>query len=76
MVVLRKSLAAPLPAVGFAACVILVLLAPVLLVTGQTVGAAVLLLLAFLVSPFGLPVVAGWLVDGLDWLRNAIRHRI
>lgn len=63
-------------AVGFAACVILVLLALVLLVTGQTVGAAVLLLPAFLVSPFGLPVVAGWLVDGLDWLRNAIRHRI
>ena len=33
-------------AVGFAACVILVLLALVLLVTGQAVGAAVLLVLA------------------------------
>lgn len=63
-------------AVGFAACVILVLLALVLLVTGQAVGAAVLLVLAFLVSPFGLPAIAGWLVDGLDALRNAIRQRI
>ena len=63
-------------AVGFVACVILVLLAFVLLITGQTVGAAVLLVLAFLVSPFGLPAIAGWLADGLDALRDAIRRRV
>ena len=92
MIVLRKILAAPIlivlallsafvsflvcvvAAVGFAACVILVLL--VLLVTGQAVGAAVLLVLAFLASPFGLPAIAAWLADGLDSLRDAIRQRI
>ncbi len=58
------------------ACVILVLLALVLLVTGQAVGAAVLLVLAFLASPFGLPAIAAWLADGLDSLRDAIRQRI
>lgn len=63
-------------AVGFVACVILVLLALVLLVTGQAVGAAVLLVLAFLVSPFGLPAIAGWLADGLDALSDAIRRRV
>ena len=63
-------------AVGFVACVILVLLAFVLLITGQTVGAAVLLVLAFLVSPFGLPAIAGWLADGLDALSDAIRRRV
>lgn len=63
-------------AVGFVACIILVLLALVLLVTGQAVGAAVLLVLAFLASPFGLPAVAGWLADGLDSLRDAIRRRV
>ena len=63
-------------AVGFAACVILVRLALVLLATGQAVGAAVLLVLAFLASPFGLPAIAAWLADGLDSLRDAIRQRI
>lgn len=63
-------------AVGFVACVILVLFAFVLLITGQTVGAAVLLVLAFLVSPFGLPAIAGWLADGLDALRDSIRRRV
>ena len=63
-------------AMGFVACVILVLLAFVLLITGQTVGAAVLLVLAFLVSPFGVPAIAGWLADGLDALRDAIRRRV
>ena len=63
-------------AVGLVACVILVVLALVLLVTGQTVGATVLLSLAFFASPFGLPAIAGWLADGLDSLRNAIRQRI
>ena len=63
-------------AVGFVVCVILVLLALVLQVTGQAVGAAVLLVLAILVSPFGLPAIAGWLADGLDALRDAIRRRV
>lgn len=63
-------------AVGFAVCVILVLLALVLLVTGQAVGAAVLLVIAFLASPFGLPLITGWLADGLDELRDAIRRRV
>ena len=63
-------------AIGFVACIILVLLALVLLITGQPMGATVLLVLAFLASPFGLPSVAGWLVGGLDALRDAIRRRV
>lgn len=63
-------------AVSFAACVILVLFALVLLITGQTMGAVVLLVLAFLASPFGLPAIAAWLADGLDSLRDDIRQRI
>ena len=63
-------------AIGFVACIILVLLALVLLITGQPMGAAVLLALAFLVSPFGLPAIAGWLSDGLDALRSAVRRRV
>ena len=63
-------------AIGFVACIILVLLALVSLITGQPMGAAVLLVLAFLVSPFGLPAIAGWLSDGLDALMDAIRRRV
>ena len=57
-------------AIGLAACVILVLLALVLLVTGQAAGAAVLMALAFLVSPYGLPALAERLSDALCALRN------
>lgn len=61
-------------AVGLVACVILVLLALLLLIFGQTAGTLVLLVLAFLVSPFGLPAVAEWVSDGLHALRNTIQR--
>lgn len=40
---------------------------------GQTVGGIVFLVLAFLVSPYGIPAVAEWLVDKLHSLNYALR---
>lgn len=39
------------------------LLALVLFIGGQTLGGVVFLVLAFLVSPFGIPAIADWLMD-------------
>ena len=44
-------------------CVVLTLLALVLFVGGQTLGGVVFLVLAFLVSSFGIPAIADWLMD-------------
>ncbi|MFR2023968.1 MAG: CD1845 family protein [Clostridia bacterium] len=44
---------------------VLTLLALVLFIGGQTLGGIVFLVLAFLVSPFGIPAIAEWLVDKL-----------
>ena len=45
---------------------IAVLLAAALLIMGQTVGGIAWAVVAFIISPFGLPVVAEWLVGILD----------
>lgn len=58
-------------AVCLVACVILVLL---LFVAGQTVGGIVFVVMAFLVSPFGLPAIADRLADGLCSIKEAL-HR-
>lgn len=50
-------------AVCVVGCVVLTLLAVVLFIGGQTLGGAVFLVLAFLVSPYGIPAIADWLVD-------------
>lgn len=60
-------------AVCVVACVLLALLAVALFIGGQTVGGIVFLVLAFLVSPFGIPAVAEWLVDKLHSLNYALR---
>ena len=60
-------------AVCLVACVILVLLA-LLFVAGQTVGGIVFVVMAFLVSPFGLPAIADRLADGLCSIKEAL-HR-
>ena len=44
-------------------CIVLTLLSLILFIGGQTVGGIVFLVLAFLVSPFGVPAIAEWLVD-------------
>ena len=46
-------------------CVVLTLLALVLFIAGQVLGGVVFLVLAFLVSPFGIPAIADWLMDRL-----------
>lgn len=57
-------------------CVVLTLLALVLFIGGQTVGGIVFLVLAFLVSPLGVPAIAEWLVDKLHSAKFALRDFI
>ena len=52
-------------AVCVVACVGLSLLAILCLLAGQTTGCIAMFVLAFLVSPFGLPALGGWLVERL-----------
>ena len=57
-------------------CIVLTLLSLILFVGGQTVGGIVFLVLAFLVSPFGVPAIAEWLVDKLHSAKFALRDFI
>lgn len=63
-------------AVCVVGCVVLTLLAVVLFIGGQTVGGIVFLVLAFLVSPFGVPAIAEWLVDKLHSAKFTLRDFI
>ena len=54
-------------------CVVLTLLALVLFLGGQTLGGVVFLVLAFLVSPFGLPAIGGWLLERLYGVKYALQ---
>jgi hypothetical protein len=49
------------------------LVALILFVTGQTTGGVVYTVIAFLVSPVGLPAIASWLIDLLDSLNDALK---
>ena len=55
-------------------CIVLTLLSLILFIGGQTVGGIVFLVLAFLVSPFGVPAIAEWLVDKLYPVKFALRR--
>lgn len=57
-------------------CVVLTILSLVLFLGGQTVGGIVFLVLAFLISPFGIPAIAEWLVDRLHSAKFALRDFI
>lgn len=67
---------------GFLACVaagiccvvsvLLVLLAIVLSITGQFIGGMVLIALAFLASPFGIPAIAGHLAGAVYAAKDAL----
>ena len=57
-------------------CIVLTLLSLILFIGGQTVGGIVFLVLAFLVSPFGVPTIAEWLVDKLHSAKFALRDFI
>ena len=49
------------------------LVAVILFFTGQTTGGIVFMVLAFLISPVGLPAIAKWLIDKLDDLNDALK---
>jgi len=57
-------------------CVVLTLLALVLFIGGQTLGGVVFLVLAFLVSPFGIPAISDWLMDRLYSLKYSLQDFI
>jgi hypothetical protein len=44
-----------------------------LFVTGQTAGGIAFLIIAFLVSPFGLPALAGWFAGKLGVIAGALK---
>ena len=50
-----------------------VILAVVAFVTKQTFNGMVLLILSFLISPVGIPAIAGWLINKLDDLNDALK---
>jgi len=52
------------------------LLAIVLFIIGQTTGGIVFTVIAFLISPVGLPAIAKWLIDKLDDLNDALKEFI
>ena len=47
--------------------------AALLLIKGDTAGGAVLMAVAFLVSPLGLPAIAGWLVRKIEGAGHALK---
>jgi hypothetical protein len=53
-----------------------VLIGAVLIFTGQYWGGGVILFLAFLLSPLGLPAVAEWLIDKLGDFNYSLRDFI
>ena len=57
-------------------CVVLTIISLVLFLGGQTVGGIVFLVLAFLISPFGIPAVTERLVDRLHSAKFALRDFI
>lgn len=57
-------------------CVVLTILSLVLFIGGQTVSGIVFLILAFLISPFGIPTIAEWLVNRLHTAKYALRNFI
>ena len=60
-------------AVCYVACIGLTLLAIVALIAGQTTGCIAAFVLAFLVSPFGLPAIGEWLLERLYGVKYALQ---
>ena len=52
------------------------LLAIILLITGQITGGIVFAVVAFLISPVGIPAIAEWLIDRLCDMNNALKNFI
>jgi len=45
----------------------------ILFIIGQTTGGIVFIVIAFLISPVGIPAIAKWLIDKLDDLNDALK---
>jgi len=52
------------------------LIAILMLVFGQTTGGIVFFVIAFLISPVGLPAIAKWLIDKIDDLNDILKDFI
>ena len=63
-------------ALCYIGCVVLTLLTLILFIGGQALGGVVFLVLAFLVSPFGIPAIADWLMDRLYSLKYSLQSFI
>ena len=61
---------------GLVSAVLFLLALAILLLTASMEGFIVYLLLAFLVSPFGLPMAALWLLGKVQGVRYFIRERV
>lgn len=46
------------------------------LITAQTTNGIILLVMAFLISPVGIPIAAAWLIGKIQDLRYAIQDRV
>lgn len=60
-------------AVCWLACTVFVLLAACAFFAGLHTGCIAMLVLAFLVSPFGLPAIGEWLLDRLYGVKYALQ---
>lgn len=60
-------------AVCWLACTVFVVLAACAFFAGLHTGCIVALVLAFLVSPFGLPAIGGWLLERLYGVKYALQ---
>lgn len=52
------------------------LLGIAILLTGATVNGVIVLIMAFLISPLGLPMLAAWMLGLLQNLRYAIQDKV
>jgi hypothetical protein len=55
---------------------IVMILAIILFISKQTTGGIVFAIIAFLMSPVGIPLIAEWLIDKISDLNNALKNFI
>ena len=58
------------------ACVGTTIIAIVLLIGKELTGGVVFFVIAFLLSPYGLPAIADWLIEKLNRINSALRDFI
>lgn len=53
-----------------------VLVSIAIFISGSKLGCVVFLILSFLISPFGLPAIAEWLIDRIEDMNYSLRYFI